>query len=71
MRGGKIRKAQQQNRNGTQLTVRQNKKHCVTTLRTVQRWFAAMAAVTMRVTAKLMPEVESVMASRNTEKMSW
>ena len=59
MRGDKIRKAQQ------------NKKHCVTTLRTVQRRFAAMAAVTMRVTAKLMPEVESVMASRNTEKMSW
>ena len=54
-----------------QLTVRQNKKHCVTTLRTVQRRFAAIAAVTMRVTAKLMPEVESVMASRNTEKMSW
>ena len=54
-----------------QLTVRQNRKHFVTTERTVSRRFAAIAAVTMRVTARLMPEVESVTASMNTEKMSW
>ena len=54
-----------------QLTVRQNKKHFVTTERIVSRRFAAIAAVTMRVTARLMPEVDNVTASMNTEKINW
>ena len=53
-----------------QLKARQNRKHFVTTERIVLCCPAAMAAVTMRVTAKLIPEVESVTASINTEKMS-
>ena len=54
-----------------QLSTRQKRKHFVTTERTVSRRPAAMAAVTMRVTARLMPEVDSVTVSIKTEKISW
>ena len=54
-----------------QLTVRQNKKHCVTTLRTVQRVVRRNGCRHHARHGQADAEVESVMASRNTEKMSW
>jgi len=53
------------------LIVRQKPKHLATTERTVSPFPLARAAVTMRVTARLMPEVERVTVSINIENISW
>ncbi len=53
------------------LRERQKAKHRATRERRVSRFSVAIAADTMRVTARLMPEVDKVTASRNTERISW
>ena len=53
------------------LMERQNPKHRATVERTTWRFPVAMAAVTIRVTARLMPEVDSVTVSIKMEKISW
>ena len=53
------------------LMERQNPKHRATVERTTCRFPVAMAAVTIRVTARLMPEVERVTVSIKMEKISW
>ena len=53
------------------LMERQNPKHRATVERTTWRFPMAMAAVTIRVTARLMPEVESVTVNIKMEKISW
>ena len=53
------------------LMERQNPKHRATVERITCRFPVAMAAVTIRVTARLMPEVESVTVSIKMEKISW
>ncbi|ARE60548.1 hypothetical protein ADH66_08860 [Acutalibacter muris] len=52
------------------LMVRQNPKHFATTERTVSPLPFASAAVTILVTARLMPEVERVTVSMNMENIS-
>ena len=52
------------------LMVRQNPKHLATTERTVSPLPFASAAVTILVTARLIPEVDSVTVSMNMENMS-
>ena len=53
------------------LILRQNPKHLATVERITSRRPAAMAAETIRVTARLMPEVERVTVSMKMEKISW